>query len=165
MQNVVESRKYHQHDARSRARYETRPPGPVPIAAGPERLDSVEQKVTAIEQRDRKQVEETDRDRKHRQQDGSARTNPRSRDLAGYLGDADRATELVGRFAADHDAGDEAERAFDHEPCLLHAELERSQGIDPLSAACASTGDAEHARSDARCRIILELRESAAWPL
>ena len=70
-----------------------------------ERLDDVEQKVTAIEQRNRKQIEQPDRDRQHRGE-MDQRHEARGRHLARHLGDADRAAELVGRFAAGDDAAD-----------------------------------------------------------
>ena len=59
------------------------------------------------------------------------------RNLAGDLRDADRPAELVGRFPADDDAADIGERAVDHEPGLLHAELDRGRADRPAPAARA----------------------------
>jgi len=77
------------------------PPGyltPAGLAANG--LDHIEQKVAAIEQRHRKQVQQTDRYRYRRrklQQRGKAHT----RDLTGDLGDHQRATQLIRRRPAD----------------------------------------------------------------
>ena len=44
-----------------------------------------------------------------------------ARHLSGHLRDANRATELICRFAADDDAADIAERPVDHGPGFLNA--------------------------------------------
>ena len=65
MNDVIESCKYHQHDDDR----ETDAKSDLLRALGKRTaakcLDRIEQKVTAIEQRDRKQVEEPDRDRQN----------------------------------------------------------------------------------------------------
>src|SRR5262252_3432107 len=80
MNDVIESCKYHQHDDDREPDAKTDLLGTFrkrPAAYG---LDCVEQKVTAIQERDRKQVEEADRDREHRGQ-MHERRKPDGRDL------------------------------------------------------------------------------------
>ena len=97
------------------------------------RLDSIEQKVTAIEQRDREQVQQADRDRQHRGQ-MDKRGEARARHLAGHLGDADRTAELIGRFPSGEHAADIGQRALDDEPGLLRAAADGRQRPDLLAS-------------------------------
>src|SRR5215472_1518641 len=62
MNDVIKSCKYHQHDDDRQPDTETDFLGAFGKRPAANRLDRVEQKVTAIEERDRKQVEKTDRD-------------------------------------------------------------------------------------------------------
>ena len=72
----------------------------------PHGLDAVEQKVTAIEQRDREQIDQADAHDSTAVRLSSG-TKPSAGHLPRNLGDADRAAQLVGRFAAhDHIAAD-----------------------------------------------------------
>src|SRR4030088_903729 len=114
MQNaadVIVSRKYHQH-------HNDREPNAKPDllrsfrqGAATEGLNGVEQKVAAVEQRDRKQVQKPDRSRQEgremQQLDKcgaeSAVVEPTGPGIAGNLGDFDGTAELIGRFAADED--------------------------------------------------------------
>ena len=68
MQDVIKGCKNHQH-------HNDRQPNPEPDLLGAlrkrpaaNRLDPIEQKVTAIEQRDREQIQQPDRNRQHRGQ-------------------------------------------------------------------------------------------------
>ena len=99
MQNVIKGCKNHQH-------HDDRQPNSEPdflraLRQWPaaNRLDSIEQKVTAIEQRDREQVQQANRNRKHGGEMDQRRKSG-GRHLARNLGDADRPAELVGRLAA-----------------------------------------------------------------
>ena len=72
MQNVIKCCKNHQHDDDRQADPEPDLLGPFGQRPAADRLDSIEQKVTAIEQRDREQVQKPDRDRQNRGQVDSA---------------------------------------------------------------------------------------------
>src|ERR1700722_14780377 len=124
MNDVIESCKYHQHyDDR-----ETNPEAHFLRAfrqrAATHRFDRIEQKETAIEQGNRKQVEEPDGDRKYgsKMDEGD---EAHRRHLSRYLRYPDRSAELVGRFTADNDATDIGERSIDDEPCFLRSHPNR----------------------------------------
>jgi hypothetical protein len=71
-----------------------------PTADGPRTPSiTIEQKVTAIEQRDGKQVQEPDRNRQHGRQ-LNERDEAEARDLPRHLRDANRSAELAGRLTA-----------------------------------------------------------------
>ena len=74
--------------------------GAIRERAAADALDSIEQKVTAIQQRDGKQVEEADRYRQARRKLHQGQEADAGH-LAGHLGDADRTTQLVGGLAPD----------------------------------------------------------------
>ena len=63
MDDVVPCREQHQHHDDGKPDAEPDLLGPVAQGAAAQRLDSVEQKVPAIEQRDREQVDQADRHR------------------------------------------------------------------------------------------------------
>src|SRR5262245_20046977 len=117
MNDVVERRKYHQH-------YDNREADPEPHFLGSfrqgtpaNRLDSVEQKVTAIQERYREEVEKPDRNRKHRRQVNQIGESERS-DLPRDLRDANRPAQLIGRLMANDDPADIAQGLVDDEPGL-----------------------------------------------
>ena len=62
MNDVIESCKYHQHDDDREPDTKTDLLGTFRKRSAPNSLDPIEQKVTAIQERDRKQIEQTDRD-------------------------------------------------------------------------------------------------------
>ena len=62
MNDVIKSCKYHQHDDDREPDTETDFLGTFGKRLAADSLDPIEQKVTAIEERDRKQVEKTNRD-------------------------------------------------------------------------------------------------------
>src|SRR5690242_9632803 len=117
-ENVIKGCKNHQH-------HDDRQPDPEPDFLGPlrqrpaaNRLDRVEQKVTAIEQRYREQVQEANRDREHGCEMDQGRKASR-RHLAGNLRDPYRPTELIGRLPSNKDAANVGKGSVDHEPGLL----------------------------------------------
>src|SRR5580693_9088020 len=158
---VVESCKYHQHQDDCEA-----DPKPDLLGAFRQRpaaqgLDQIEQKVTAIEQRDREQVQKPDRHRQHGRQ-MNERDKAGGRHLAGHLGNPDRAAELVGRLAADDDAADIAERAVDDEPGLLHAHpnrLRRRHRLEFQILGRGRPGNAQNADAMHVAEIVLDLLE------
>ena len=98
--DVIESCKDHQHDDDRQADPKTNFLGALRQGLAARRLDSVEQKVTAIEQRDREQVEQADRDREAPRRGGSARRSrpwppDRKPGRSGWVPRADR--RLPGR--------------------------------------------------------------------
>src|SRR6476659_5046523 len=118
--NVIKRRKYHQHQHDRETDAETDLLGPLGERPAAHRFNPVEQKVTAIEERNGKEIEQPDRDRKHRGQ-VKKRDEAHRRHLSRHLRDADRAAELVCGLAPDDNAADVAQRPFDHEPCFLNA--------------------------------------------
>src|SRR4051794_15317971 len=125
MDDVVPGREQHQHHDDGKPDAEPDLLGPVAQGAAAQRLDSVEQKVPAIEQRDREQVDQADRHREHGDEADEAGGAAEGRDLARYLRDADRSRELVRRFAADDEAPDISEGPLDDVPGLHRAEADR----------------------------------------
>src|SRR5580704_5341920 len=158
---VVESCKYHQHQDDCEA-----DPKPDLLGAFRQRpaaqgFDQIEQKVTAIEQRYREQVQKPDRDRQHGRQ-MNERDEARGGHLARHLGNPDRAAELVGRLAADDDAADIAERAVDDEPGLLHAHphrLRRRHRLEFQVLRRGRPGNAQNADAMHVAEIVLDLLE------
>src|SRR6266852_4565302 len=127
----------------------------------PDHLDSVEQKMTAIEQRHRKQVEQADRYRDHGGKADQGRKTL-ARDLPRDLGDSNRSAELIGGLAADEHPADIGERPRDHEPGSLHAEgdrLPRSDRLEMLLVRNRGAGDAEQALPDHVAETVLDLLE------
>src|SRR5262249_19027229 len=98
MNDVIESCKYHQHDDDREPYAEAYFLRPLRERSTANGFDCIEQKVTAIEQWDRKQVQKPDRNRQHSRQ-MHQRGKANRRDLPGNLGNSDGAAELVGRLA------------------------------------------------------------------
>ena len=121
MQDVVIGRKHHQHQHQTQPDSEPHFLGSLRQRPAANRLDRVEQKVTAVEQRHRKQVQQANRDREHGSQ-VNQRGKADSGDLPRYLGDPQRTADLVGGFPAGEDAADIGERAAHHEAGFLNAE-------------------------------------------
>ena len=96
--SVIKDCKYHQHHDDRETDAKPNFLGPGGQRPAPGGLDPVEQKVTAIEQRDREQVQKPDRHRQHGRQ-MQDRHEAQRRDLTGNLRDPDRPAELVGAFA------------------------------------------------------------------
>ena len=102
MEDVVKGCKNHQHQDDRQPNAEPDLLRPLGQRTAANRLNSIEQKVTAIEQRDREQVQQPDRDRQHGGQVDQGH-KASGRHLARNLRDADRPAELVGRFPAGED--------------------------------------------------------------
>src|SRR5436190_12557577 len=66
--DVVISRENHQHEHKGQTEAESHLLCPLGQRPPAQRLERIEQKMTAIEQGDRKQIQQTDRDREHRRQ-------------------------------------------------------------------------------------------------
>src|SRR6516165_10439614 len=98
MDDIVESRKYHEHQNDRETDARPHLLSPFRQRTPPCRLDGIEQKVSAIEKGNRKQVQKTDRNRKY----GSKMDKRHESDachLAGDLRNPNRAAELVGGLA------------------------------------------------------------------
>src|SRR4051794_16703683 len=78
---------------------------PVRQRPSPQRLETVEQKVPAVEQWHREEIDQPEVDRQPGQEPEHV-GNPALGRLAGHLSDADRAAELVGRARAGDDLAD-----------------------------------------------------------
>jgi len=91
---VIESCKYHQHQDNRETDPKTLPPEPFGERAAAQRLNGIEQKVTAIEQWDRKQVQSPIDTEKHSGEMNKG-DEPYRCHLPRHLGDPDRAAELV----------------------------------------------------------------------
>ena len=124
LNGVIKDCKYHQHHDNRETDAKPDFLGPRRQRTAPDRLNRVEQKVTAIEQRHREQVQQPDRNRQHGRQ-MQHRHEAKRGDLAGNLRDPDRPAELVGAFAAGEQAADIGERPVDDEPGFLGAEPDR----------------------------------------
>src|SRR5262249_28224349 len=124
-------------------------------------FDAVKQKMTAIEQRDRKQVEQADRDRQHRRQ-LQEREHADREDLAGYLGNPDWTADLIGGLAAHEHPADIAQGPFDNIPRLLrspHNGTERRNWLIQPLAGVGRTADSEVAGAVGVAELILALLE------
>src|SRR5690242_16200183 len=161
VQNVVKCCKNHQH-------HDDRQPDAQPQflralrqGPSPQRLDSIEQKVTAVEHGNREQIEQADRYRQHRGQVNKGDEAGRGH-LAGNLGDADRPAELVGRLAAGENPTDVRQRAVDQEPGFLRAGHDRFQRTHLAAVDVARrhrAADAEHAEPLHVAEIVLQLAQ------
>ena len=95
MQDVVVSREQHQHQHKRQSDTETKLLRTLRQRLSANRLHRIEQKVSAIQKRHRKQVQQADGNR----EDGRKVNQGRKADgghLAGDLGDPDRAADLIG---------------------------------------------------------------------
>src|SRR5215470_11100719 len=161
-QDVVVGREDHQHHHDREPDPESHLLGALRQRLSPDRLDCVEQEVTAIEQRHRKQVEQADRYRDHRGK-ADQRRKAFARDLPRDLRDSNRSAELIGGLAADEHPADIGECPRDHEPCSLHAEADRLRRADRLEMLLVrnrGAGDAEQALPDHVAETVLDLLES-----
>src|SRR6266851_1086555 len=110
-------------------------------------LRAIEQKVTTVEKRHRKQVEQSNRNGKHRGK-VKQRGESQRRHLTGDLSDSNRATDLVGTGSPRKDIPYVGERLIHHEPGFLDAQPECGGGVDLLGrhfAGRCRTGDSHHA--------------------
>src|SRR5262249_21678586 len=101
--------------------------------------------MTAIEQRHGEQIEQADRDRQHRRE-AEQRGQSLGCYLLRHLGDANRASELIGGLATGNNAADIGHRALDHEPRPLPAKLEGCERPDRLEVGVVRrwrAGDSE----------------------
>ena len=89
MEDVVVGRKQHQHQHQSQPDSETELLRPLRQRLPADRLHGIEQKVSAIEKRHRKQVEQSNRHRQYRSEVNQCRKADGG-DLAGDLGNASR---------------------------------------------------------------------------
>src|SRR5262249_49747626 len=158
-QDVVVGREDHQHHDDCEPDPESHLLGTLRQRFSPDRFDSIEQQVTAIEQRHRKQIEQADRYRDHR---GKADQGWKTfaRDLSRDLGDSDRSAELIGRLPADEYPAAIGERPRAHEPSSFHAEgdrLARPDRLEMLLVRDRGTGDAEQALPDDIAEAVLDL--------
>src|SRR5438477_12214856 len=94
------------------------------------RLSSIEQQMSTIEDRDREQIDEPKIDREHRHEPNEiARASLRH--YARHLRDADGAAEFVGGPRAYHHLTDRAQRSRCHVPGLVDRAPERDHGVAP----------------------------------
>src|SRR5688572_18878933 len=124
MDDVVPGGEQHQHDDDGKADAEADLLGSLAQGTANRRLDRIEQKVTPIEQGNREQVDEADRDRQHRDKADERRDPAHCGDLPGDLSDPDRARQLVRRLAPDDQLAEIIERPLDHVPSLMDADPE-----------------------------------------
>src|ERR1700685_703081 len=118
MNDVIESCKYHQHQDDSEADAKAHFLGPLRQRTPANTFYHIEQKVTAIEERDGKEVQKPDGNREHGRE-LNERDEAEAGDLSRHLRDANRAAELTGRFTAAQHPDDIVERAIDDGPSLL----------------------------------------------
>ena len=95
MQDVVVGRKDHQHHHQTEPNPETHLLGALRQRSPPNDFDRIEQKVTTIEERDREEIEEPDRDRQHGSELDHEMEAHAGR-LAGQLRDAQHAADIPG---------------------------------------------------------------------
>src|SRR5215831_9917200 len=100
MQNVIHSGKNHQHYDDCKADPEPNLLSTFRQRSPAYRLDRVEQKVSPIEQRHRKQVQQADGDGNHADEVEQGAPSQFG-NLSRYPGDPDRTTDLVGGLAPD----------------------------------------------------------------
>ena len=84
------------------------------------RFYGIEQKVAAIQQGNRKEIKQSDRDREYRRQ-MHQRHHPYRGYLSRNLSYPDWTTQLIGGFASYDNAAEIAHGALDHEPGFCHA--------------------------------------------
>ena len=105
MQDVVIGGKHHQHEHQTQPYPEPHLLRPIRQRTSPDEFDRVEQKMTTVEQRHRKQVQQPDRYRENRgKMDQRRKTN--GGDLAGNLRNPQRTADLVGCLTPCKDAAD-----------------------------------------------------------
>src|SRR5712691_6137235 len=118
--NVIIGREQHQHEHDRKADAEPDLLGAIGQRPATSRLEAVEQKMTAVEQRDREQVEQADRDRdRRRPADENVETEPGC--LARHHRNTDRPAELIRGLEADDHAAQVLERAVDDRPALVNS--------------------------------------------
>src|SRR5262245_22660590 len=120
--DVVVGCENHQHYHQSKPDSEPDFLGPLREGTAAKLLDCVEQKVATVEERNRKQVEQADRYREDGRQSQEVNDAAKGKDLVGYLGNPDRAADLVGRLSADEYPTDIGECPFQDEPGFLHSQ-------------------------------------------
>lgn len=138
MQDVVVSREDHQHQHKRQPHPGNPAPASAPTTAFPAPLRRLEQKVPAIEKRDRKQVEKADRDRKDRGEVNQRRETDGG-DLTGDLGDSNRPPDLIRILPAGEDSADIGNGAVNNEPCLLDAQPNSGRWIHWFGDGVAGT--------------------------
>ena len=139
MNDVIESCKYHQHQDDRETDAEAHFLGLFRERPSADALDDIEQKVTAIEQRDREEVQKPDRYRQNgRQLDERNKTE--TRHLSRHLGDPDRTAQLVRGFAAGDYAADVGERPINDRPGLLRREPNGLRGCNRVKLQVLRSG-------------------------
>ena len=147
MQDVVVSREQHQHQHKRQSDTETKLLRTLRQRLSANRLHRIEQKVSAIQKRHRKQVQQADGNR----EDGRKVNQGRKADgghLAGDLGDPDRAADLIGILPAGENSADIGNSPVNDEPCLLDAQPNSGRWVhwfgDGITRS-GGTGDTENA--------------------
>src|SRR5271156_4740249 len=166
MNDVIKSCKYHQHKNNRETDAKTHFLRPFRQRTPANALDNIEQKVTAIEQRDREQVKKPDR---YREDGGKLdeRNKTETRNLPRHLRDADRAALLVGRFATGDDAAYVTQRAVDDRPGLLNAQPNRFERCNRVKFQILRrhrTADAENSHALHVAEIVLDFLERRRRP-
>src|SRR5271168_179716 len=146
MQDVIHRGKNHQHYDDCKADPESDLLSAFRQGSPAYRFDEIEQKMTSIEQRNREQVQQADRDGDHADE-VQPRTKSQFGDLSGYAEDTDRAANLVGRLAPNEHVPNVGKGGFDDEPRFVRSELDRidrAHGLHPDIAGLARPRDPEH---------------------
>src|SRR5262245_58311032 len=146
---IVPGRKHHEHKHHGQSDAKTNLLRAIAQRLSPHRLNQIEQKVAAIEQRDRKKIDKPDAHQQPRRQIEQS-NKADAGDLAGAPRDPDGTTELIGRFPAHDHIGKVGQRSRDDEIGLAHAQPERLDGPIALVLPIVLGGiaaDADHALS------------------
>src|SRR4029078_9071307 len=129
--NIVISRKNHKHEHKGQAEAESYLLRAFGQRAATLRLNRIEQKMSAIEQRYWEEVQQADRDRQHAGEVDNRKESQRS-DLSRNLGDAHDAPDLLRRFSAGKHAAEIGERHIDDVPRSLDSQPDGGQRSDLL---------------------------------